>query len=111
MGQSMQGSFLLLTRFTLEGPDAFNCVFQSSASAPGALIYGLFLVVIVIMLLNTLIAMMAQTFAEVYSHAFADCEHTGETLTQFLAFHTADVISSGLVSCALPQTRCPSPTC
>jgi hypothetical protein len=55
-----------------------DCFRQSSAPAPGLLLLVIFLAVVVIMLLNTLIAMMAETFARVmqdsfmnYAYAFA----------------------------------------
>jgi hypothetical protein len=67
---SIASSSLFLLRMTLDDAGVWSCFRQSSAPNPGQLLIGAFLVVVIIMLLNTLIAMMADTFVKVTQDSF-----------------------------------------
>ena len=63
-------TFLFLLEITLDGGGHWNCFRQSSAEATGLILFGAFMIIVVIMLLNTLIAMMAETFTNVSGASF-----------------------------------------
>ena len=67
---SIASSSLFLLRLTLDDTGVWSCFSQSSAPNPGQLLIGAFMVVVIIMLLNTLIAMMADTFVQVTNDSF-----------------------------------------
>jgi len=70
VGSSTTQTFLFMLRGSLEGSDQWTCFHQSSAQAPGLFLYGAFLLFVVVVLLNMLIAMMAETFTTVFAHSF-----------------------------------------
>ena len=70
LGDSVIQAALYLAQATLEGSDSWECFYQSSAQSPGMLMLISFLIAVVIMLLNTLIAMMAETFTKVSGASF-----------------------------------------
>mmetsp|Transcript_47423 Transcript_47423/g.106934 ORF Transcript_47423/g.106934 Transcript_47423/m.106934 type:complete len:888 (-) Transcript_47423:215-2878(-) len=70
MGSTLSDTLLFLLQSTLEGSDKWQCFYMSSARWPGLMLYGFFLVIIVLVLINTLIAMMAETYTKVSDHAF-----------------------------------------
>ena len=57
-------------QITLEGGGYWTCFRQSFAEYPGMVLFGNFMIIVVIMLLSMLIAMMAQTFKVISSTAF-----------------------------------------
>ena len=61
---------LFLIEATLHAPGYWGCFRQSSAEAPGLALFIFFNVLVVIMLLNTLIAMMAETYMTVWGSSF-----------------------------------------
>ena len=84
LGETFSSSFLFLFQITLDGSGTFwDCVIQSGYQQPGLLLSIIFLVIVVIVLLNTLIAMMAETFANVTREAFSNYAFAfGKTLMQ-----------------------------
>ena len=70
LGDSVVQAALYLSQATLEGSDSWECFYQSSAQTPAMIMLISFLIAVVIMLLNTLIAMMAETFTKVSTFAF-----------------------------------------
>ena len=58
-------AFLFLVEITLDGGGYWGCFRQSNAEIPGMLIFAVFTMIMMLMLVNTLIAMMAQTFQKV----------------------------------------------
>ena len=72
LGSSVSRTLLFLVEVTISGASFWECASQSEYHEPGLLLTALFLIIVIIMLLNTLIAMMAQTFAAVASDAFSN---------------------------------------
>ena len=68
--QTFPEVLLFMIENTLAGADYWNCFRQSSSELPGIMVFGSFMVVIVVMLLNTLIAMMAETYDRISASAF-----------------------------------------
>ena len=84
LGESFTKTFLFLFQVTLHGSGEFwDCVVQSGYRKPGIALTIAFLIIVVIMLLNTLIAMMAETFTNVTRESFKNYAYAfGKTLMQ-----------------------------
>ena len=66
----MQEGFLFLFQMTIEGGGYWYCFRQTSSPTPGTFLLAIFLIVVLLMLLNTLIAMMEDTYIKVNEESF-----------------------------------------
>ena len=92
------GSLHFLVEITLDGGGYWACFRQSSADLPGLMIFGIFMIIVILMLLNTLIAMMADTFSAVTHDSFPNYAAAFAKVLVFQRCKTAPPVPLNLLS-------------
>jgi len=97
---SLEGTFAMLLEVVLDGGGYWHCFSNSNFHYTGPVLFGIYLLFVVIILVNVLVAMLSDTFSKVQNEAFMNYAH--EFAKILIRFRSASFIPQPLNLFSLP---------